>query len=116
MGKFIYEGIVRVDIEDRALQHLQLVIAAKLRRGEPFAFTWREDPSTGGGRTSVWVHRRSSMVFKYDTSRTNAINRDWIEALAFVASSPAGLHLIPEPAPADAPAPATGHPGVLTEV
>ncbi|WP_439958202.1 DUF7882 family protein, partial [Salmonella enterica] len=43
MGKFIYEGSVKTEIEDRALTHLQLVITAKLRRGEPFPFSWRED-------------------------------------------------------------------------
>ena len=49
MGKFTYEGGQKVEIEDRALTHVQLVITAKLRRGEPFPFTWREDVSIGGG-------------------------------------------------------------------
>lgn len=98
MGKFIYEGSVKSEFEDRALTHLQLVITAKLRRGEPFPFSWREDPSVGGGRTTVWVHASSSLVFKYYGSRKPAINRAWIEALAFTANSPSGLHLVPEPA------------------
>ncbi|WP_336643787.1 DUF7882 family protein [Microbacterium sp. MMO-113] len=98
MGKFIYEGGLKVDIEDRALSHLQLVISAKLRRGEPFAFTWKEDASTGGGRTTVWVHAGSSLVYKYFGSRQPAINRAWVDALAFTASSPTGLYLTPEPA------------------
>lgn len=97
MGKFIYEGGVKIDIEDRALTHLQLVMTAKLRRGEPFGFTWKEDMSIGGGRTTVWVHAGSALVFKYDGSRQPAINRDWIEALAFTANSPSGLYLVPEP-------------------
>lgn len=98
MGRFIYEGNVKTDIEDRALTHLQLVITAKLRRGEPFPFTWREDLSVGGGRTTVWVQARSSLVFKYSGSRQPSINREWIEALAFTANSPSGLYLVPEPA------------------
>ncbi|WP_136055533.1 ATP-dependent DNA ligase [Microbacterium sp. K24] len=98
MGRFIYEGNVKTDIEDRALTHLQLVITAKLRRGEPFPFTWREDLSVGGGRTTVWVQARSSLVFKYSGSRQPAINREWVEALAFTANSPSGLYLVPEPA------------------
>lgn len=98
MGKFIYDGTVKTEVEDRALTHLQLVITAKLRRGEPFPFSWREDPSVGGGRTTVWLHSASSLVFKYYGSRKPAINRAWIEALAFTANSPAGLHLVPEPA------------------
>lgn len=39
MGKFIYNGSVRVEIEDRTLAHLQAVIGRKLRRGEGFHFT-----------------------------------------------------------------------------
>ncbi|MCT1394660.1 ATP-dependent DNA ligase [Microbacterium sp. p3-SID338] len=98
MGKFIYEGGPKVEIEDRALTHLQLVMTAKLRRGEPFSFSWREDVSVGGGRTTVWVHAGSSMVFKYHGSRQPSINRTWVDALAYAANSPTGLYLTPEPA------------------
>jgi hypothetical protein len=97
MGRFIYEGTNKIEIEDRALTHLQLVMTAKLRRAEPFGFTWREDPSIGGGRTTVWVHAGSALVFKYSGSRQPAINRDWIDALAFTANAPSGLYLVPEP-------------------
>lgn len=100
MGKFVYEGGVKTEIEDRALTHLQLVITAKLRRGEPFPFSWREDASVGGGRVTVWVQPGSSLVFKYFGSRQPAVNRAWIEALAFTANAPSGLYLVPEPAEA----------------
>ena len=50
------------------------------------------------GRTTVWVHAGSSLVFKYSGSRQPSINRSWIEALAFTASAPGGLHLVHEPA------------------
>lgn len=97
MGRFIYEGNVRTEVEDRALTHLQLVITAKLRRAEPFNFTWREDQSIGGGRTTVWLHASSSLVYRFLGSRQPSINRRWIEALAFTANSPSGLYLVPEP-------------------
>lgn len=97
MGKLIYEGSVKVDIDDRALLHVQTVIGNKLRRGEPFLFTWREDTSTGGGRTSIWLHPGCSLVFKFYGSRTPEANRNWLEALMFTANSPGGLHLVPEP-------------------
>lgn len=97
MGIFIYGTGAKVEIEDRALTHLQYVITAKLRRGEPFPFSWREDVSVGGGRTTVWLHSMSSLVFKYHGSRQPTINRAWIEALAFTANSPTGLYLAPEP-------------------
>ncbi|WP_336643793.1 DUF7882 family protein [Microbacterium sp. MMO-113] len=97
MGTFIYEGHQKAEIEDRALIHLQLVITAKLRRGEPFPFTWREDMSVGGGRTTVWLHEHSSITFKYHGRRQPPINRAWTDALAFTANAPTGLYLTPEP-------------------
>nr|WP_274636287.1 ATP-dependent DNA ligase [Microbacterium bovistercoris] len=98
MGKFIYEGSVRVEIEDRALAHLQVVISNKLRRGEAFQFTWRDDASVGDGRTSVWMHAHASLVFKYYGSRSPAVNPAWLDALAYTANSTSGLHLVSEPA------------------
>ena len=97
MGKFIYEGGPKVEIEDRALTHIQLVMTAKLRRGEPFPFSWREDSSVGGGRTTVWIHSGSSIVFKYFGSRSPSVNRAWVEALAYTANTPTGMYLVPEP-------------------
>jgi hypothetical protein len=104
VGRFIYEEDTRVDIDDRALHHLQLVITAKLRRGEPFAFSWKEDARSGGGRTSVWVHAGSSLVFVFSGSRQPSLNRAWVDELASAANSPSGLRLLPEPAPIQAPA------------
>ncbi|KYJ99050.1 MULTISPECIES: hypothetical protein [unclassified Microbacterium] len=98
MGRFIYDGSTKVEVEDRALRHLQLVMTAKLRRGEPFPYTWKEDASVGGGRITVWLHAGSSMVFKYVGSRQPEINRAWVDALAYTANSPGGLYLVPEPA------------------
>lgn len=98
MGKFIYEGGPKVEIEDRALTHIQLVMTAKLRRGEPFPFSWREDSSVGGGRTTIWIHSGSSIVFKYFGSRSPSVNRAWVEALAYTANTPTGMYLVPEPA------------------
>ena len=97
MGKLIYEGVVKVDFDDRTLAHLQLVICTKLRRGEPFHFTWRDDASIGDGRTTIWVHPRCSLVYKFYGSRTPRLNPAWIDALAHTANSPNGLYLVPEP-------------------
>lgn len=98
MGKFIYEGAVKIEFEDRVLAHLQVAIVNKLRRGESFQFTWQEDSSIGGGRTSVWLNPQSSLVYKFYGSRLPALNPAWLEALAYTANSPAGLHVVPEPA------------------
>lgn len=104
MGKFIYSDQVKVEYEDRLLAHLQIVMGNKLRRGEPFYFSWKEEQSTGGGRTSVWMHAGASFVFKFSGGRAPAINRTWLEALMYTASSVTGLHVVPEP-PEQAPDP-----------
>lgn len=98
MGKFVYESTTRVDFDDRLLMHLQTVISAKLRRGEPFHFSWRNDANMGDGRITVWIHPRCSLVYKYSGSRQPSVNREWLEALTYTANSPAGLHVVPEPA------------------
>ena len=46
MGKFIYEGSIKVDFDDRVLAHLQLVIGSKLRR-ESLAIEIGVDPALG---------------------------------------------------------------------
>lgn len=97
MGKFVYEEQVRAEFEDRLLAHLQIVIGNKLRRGEAFYFTWKEELSVGGGRSAVWMHPGASLVFKFSGGRAPAINRTWLEALMYTASSPTGLHVVPEP-------------------
>ncbi|MFS0733896.1 ATP-dependent DNA ligase [Microbacterium sp. 1P10UB] len=89
--------MTKIDFEDRLLLHLQTVIGTKLRRRESFFFSWREDVSVGGGRTTVWVHPSSNMQFKYDGSRMAELSRPWLEALTHVANTPGGLHVIPEP-------------------
>lgn len=97
MGKFTYDSTFRVDFDDRLLTHLQVVIGAKLRRGESFHFSWKDDPSIGNGRTTVWVHPGASVVYKFYGSRRPAINRAWVEALMHTANSPGGLYVVPEP-------------------
>ena len=97
MGKFIYEGGVRAEFDDRVLSHLQVAMGTKLRRNEPFYFTWHGDTSTGGGRTTVWVHAGASLVFTYYGGRPARINRTWLEALMRTANSPGGLQVVSEP-------------------
>lgn len=103
MGEFNYGDIVRGEFDDRLLAHLQTVIGAKLRRNEPFFFTWRSDRSGGSGRDSVWVHGGASMVFTFRGSRPPQINRAWLEQLLQSANSPSGLQIVPEPAESDEP-------------
>jgi hypothetical protein len=97
MGKLVYGPALSADFDDRVLAHLQIVIGAKLRRGESFYLSWKDDARIGDGRTSIWMHASLHLVFKYYGGKPPAINRQWIHALEELAGTAAGLHVIPEP-------------------
>jgi len=97
MGRFIYDSGVAnaVDIEDRALAHLRLVVMNKLRRNEPFMFD--VEMGDGSGRRSYWISPSIPVQFHFFGSRIPPINRTWVEKLIAEASAPNGLRLVPEP-------------------
>ncbi len=98
MGTIVYgfTGQV-VSIDDRALKHLQVVIIAKLRRGEGFAFHWETPVPEGDGHAVLWLHPSVPLIFTFDEARPPSINRQWLEMLSVAANSSAGLKLMPEP-------------------
>ncbi len=97
MGKLTYNSTLTADFNDRVLAHIQIVIGAKLRRGESFYFSWRDDPKAGDGRSTIWLHPGIAISYKYFGSRAPTLNRDWIEALMATANSSGGLQIIAEP-------------------
>jgi hypothetical protein len=105
MGKILYgDAGTEIVFDDRDMAHLQLVIGAKLRRRESFFFTWKEDPSVGEGRASIWIDAAIPMYFKYYGSKAPTINRDWLELLTLSANSAQGMQFMSEPQGApDAP-------------
>jgi hypothetical protein len=103
MGSLIYGmGSIEIPLEDRVLAHLQVVFSAKLRRGESFFFSWVDDPSSGDGRCSAWIHPAVPVYFRYSGSRPPSLNKAWLEDMAIAAGSNQGLVLQEEPASAKA--------------
>jgi hypothetical protein len=92
VGKLIY-GTIDVDIEDRLLAHLQIVIVNKLRRGEPLLMSWLDSPSIGDGRSAVWLNPNITLYFKFAGSRSPQIDREWLRILSESADSSTGLIL-----------------------
>ncbi len=98
MGKFIYGApSITVDVEDRVLAHLKVVIVAKLRRGESFTFSWHKAAESGSGHSSVWLNPSVPLEFDFVGSKAPTLNKLWLEELVQLANSPAGLRIIPEP-------------------
>jgi hypothetical protein len=104
MGALRYDLVSTVDFEDRALAHLEIVIASKFRRNESFNFSWVKDPDVGSGRVTIWMHPAIPLVYEYAGSRTPSVNKAWLEALMMTANSGGGLRLVPEPADDAVPA------------
>jgi len=97
LGSLTYDSSYRVDFDDRVLAHLQIVIGAKLRRGEAFYFSWKGGDDTTEGRTTIWLHASLSLRYQYSADSQPALNRHWVEALTVSANSAGGLQLLPEP-------------------
>ncbi|WP_438353870.1 DUF7882 family protein [Microbacterium sp. CJ88] len=96
MGRFIYDTVANaVDIDDRTLAHLRIVVMNKLRRSESFMFD--VEVGDGSGRRSFWIHPSVPLQFHFFGSRQPRINRLWVEELMQVASGPNGLAIVPEP-------------------
>ena len=55
-----------IHIEDRALAHLKVVIATKLRRGESFTVSWRHPDDQPRGRSTIWLHPSIPLRFVFD--------------------------------------------------
>jgi hypothetical protein len=99
LGTLTYDSKLSATFDDRVLAHLQIVIWAKVRRGEQFAFSWTDGESerNGYGRTSIWISPNISLSFQYFGSKMPLINGEWIEALTRSANTAGGLHIVPEP-------------------
>jgi len=97
MGRFIYDTSGNsIDIDDRTLAHLRIVMMNKLRRSEPFMFD--VEVGDGSGRRSFWIAPAVPLQFHFFGSRPPRINRAWVEELMLAASGPGGLTILPEPA------------------
>lgn len=100
MGRLLYGPQQRdIEIDDRTLAHLKIVILSKLRRGESFAFSWENDAGHGSGRHTIWLNPTIPLEFQFLGNRQPSLNRAWLSALT-TAVERGDLHLVPEP---DAP-------------
>ena len=80
------------DVDDRTLAHVEVVVMAKLRRNESFAYSIEQSEQA---RTTIWIGVHSDLQFVYDQPRP-AINREWLERLVDSANSTQGLRVMPE--------------------
>jgi hypothetical protein len=97
VGTIYYGGSATpIHIEDRALAHLKVVIATKLRRGEAFTVSWTHPDDQPRGRSTVWLHPSIPLRFVFDDPEATPLSREWIEDLANSANSSGGITLVAE--------------------
>ncbi|MCS5718761.1 ATP-dependent DNA ligase [Herbiconiux sp. CPCC 205763] len=85
-----------IEIDDRALAHLKVVILTLLRNGQSIAFSFAHPTSEGSGRETIWITPTSDIRFHFLGSRAPQLNRAWIDAMLSRADGSTGLQLIPE--------------------
>lgn len=98
MGKLVYSQ-EEIEIEDRALAHLKVVITTKLRREESFTLSWRHADDQPRGRSTIWLHPTIQLRFVFSGEEPIELSRKWLDALAQSANSTSGIMLVAEPAP-----------------
>jgi len=97
MGSLYYgDSAEPINIDDRALAHLKIVIATKLRRNESFTLSWHHADAENGGRSTIWLHPSIPLRFVFTESEAPEISRQWVENLASSASSSGGITLVDE--------------------
>jgi hypothetical protein len=99
MGSLSYpaRGSSPIEIDDRVLAHLQVVIGSKLRQRQSFFLSWVEDLAKGSGRVSIWIDPDIQLMFTYETCARHRINRPWLESMMASANSANGLLMGVEP-------------------
>lgn len=97
VGTLYYGGSATpLHFEDRALAHLKVVIATKLRRSESFTVSWRHPDEQERGRSTIWLHPSIPLRFVFDDPEAPELSRAWLEELAHSANTSGGIMLVAE--------------------
>lgn len=97
MGTIYYGGSAfAVHIEGRTLAHVHVVVTTKLRRGESFTLSWPHRDDEPPGRSTIWLHPGIPLRFEFEDSDGTELSRQYLEDLAYSASTPGGNQLTKE--------------------
>lgn len=95
MGTIYYgDAGTPIGVDDRALAHLKVAIATKLRRGESFTLSWRHPDDQPRGRSTIWLHPSIPLRFVFDDPEPPELSREWIEELMRSANTSGGIQVI----------------------
>ncbi|SFR92600.1 hypothetical protein SAMN04487846_0671 [Microbacterium sp. cf046] len=91
MGHLFYGNSPEpIEIPDRLLAHLKIVVATKLRRSESFTLSWRHPDDAPGGRSTIWMQPAIPLRFVFQ-SESEQIDADLLKTLAAASNTSNGL-------------------------
>lgn len=92
MGQLYYGSSTEpIEMPDRLLAHVKVVVATKLRRSESFTMSWTHAPGVEGGRSTIWLQPAIPLRFVFSATEPEALDPSYLKQLANAASSSAGL-------------------------
>ena len=83
-----------IEVDDRTLAHLKVVIALKLRRNESFTLSWPHPDATG--RSTLWLHPSIPLRFTFDEPVAPELSQQWLSELSNSANTSGGILLTEE--------------------
>lgn len=92
MGR-LYYGVddTGIEIPDRLLAHLKVLVSTKLRRSESFTLSWRHPAGEAPGRSTIWLEPSIPLRFVFDGAETEKLDSALLTRLAESANSSGGL-------------------------
>ncbi|MCU1557734.1 MAG: ATP-dependent ligase [Microbacteriaceae bacterium] len=88
MGHLLYGFPAEsIDLDDRTLAHLQIVVGSKLRRSENFWIEFVHGVDEGGGREVIWIDHAIPLLFRYVSAHHPETDQDWVDELVAQSSN-----------------------------
>lgn len=84
-----------IEIEDRLLAHVKVVIATKLRRNESFTLSWRHGAGVPG-RSTIWMQPSIPLRFVFESAEAESLDPALLTSLANSANSSGGMNITAE--------------------
>ncbi|SDO46380.1 hypothetical protein SAMN04487848_1013 [Microbacterium sp. ru370.1] len=92
MGSLFYGSSERaIEIPDRILAHVKVVIATKLRRGESFTMSWRHPSGESAGRSTIWIQPSIPLRFVFGSVEPEMLDPALLQTYANSSNSSSGL-------------------------
>ncbi|MDZ8170828.1 DUF7882 family protein [Microbacterium xanthum] len=92
MGRLYYANAVEpIELPDRLLAHVKVIVGTKLRRGESFTLSWKHAADQEEGRTTLWLQPSIPLRFVFESAEPEKLNQPILKHMAEMANSSAGL-------------------------